>query len=166
MRRSVGSAAWNAFVAFVAVAALALGIAGVILGNNAKQSQPMGLGNIFTEASPNVNLTQAPGVTSLGVIFGFSLFQSGFGFGSVSGQIVTNTSGPQTIVIYEPLSIIAGYPIMVGAIPGLFILAIDNTTTYPVQFNIAPTQYDVTLEIPDIQPGQWFFTQPFFGAIS
>lgn len=77
MRRSVGSAAWNAFVAFVAVAALALGIAGVILGNNAKQSQPMGLGNMFTEASPNVNLTQAPGVTSLGVIFGFSLFQSG-----------------------------------------------------------------------------------------
>lgn len=164
MRKSGSQNLCNVGLLLAALTALGFAIAGLVLAIRAQHVQPLGYGNMFTEASPNVNMTEAPGVTSLVILMGFSLFQSGAGFGSMSGQIVVGSPGPQTIVISQPLSIIAGSPIVIGSIPGLIILAVDNTTTYPVQFVVSPTQYDVTLIIPDITVGTWFFTQPFFGA--
>lgn len=158
-----GQCLFNILLSLVVVAAFILGVVGTVLGNNALAS-PTGYGNAFTETSPNVNLTDAPGVSELFLIFGFTLLPGNFGFGSMSGRIVTTSSGPQNIVISNPLSTIANQPIVIGAIPGLLILAVDNTTTYPILFQIAPTPYDVTLVIPDIVPGTWLLTQPFFGA--
>lgn len=158
-----GQTVFNLIILLFVCAALALGIAGTVLGNNALQA-PVGFGNAFTETSPEVNLTDAPAVSELFLIFGFSLFPSGTGFGSMSGRIVTTASGAQNIVIYHPLSTVANQPIVIGAIPGLLVLAVDNTTTYPIHFEIAPTPFDVTLVIPDISPGTWLLTQPFFGA--
>ena len=158
-----GQCLFNILLSLVVVAAFVLGIVGTVLGHNALAT-PNGYGNAFTETSPNVNLTDAPGVSELFLIFGFSLLPLNFGFGSMSGRIVTTSSGPQNIVIYNPLSIVANQSIVIGAIPGLLILAVDNTTTYPILFQIAPTPFDVTLVIPDIAPGTWLLTQPFFGA--
>lgn len=166
-RPSSGGSWWLPTVivlAIVSFTALGLGIAGLVVGNTALE-RPAGFGNAFTEASTSVvNLTDAPGVSTIFVIFGCSLFPSGTGFGSMSGTLTVTSSGPQQIQFIGPLSSVVGSPVSVGAIPGLIVLAVDGSTTFPADFAIFPTDHDILLNIPNITPGTYSFTQPFYGV--
>lgn len=123
----------------------------------------VGIGNSYDETSPVVDLTSAPGVTSCSLIVGCSFFMPfGFGFGSLSGQIVVGSSGAQTIVLDGPLSVIAGRTIEFGVIPGLAISAANSADSFPVF--VSASGDDLTLTIPTIAPGTYNLTQPFLGV--
>jgi hypothetical protein len=157
------------FVSLIAVviACIAVGFGAAGYSNsNAALGRPIGYGNAFTEASTSVvNLTDAPGVTSLFAIFGCSIFPSGTGFGSMSGTIEVDTPGPIQIQFTNVMSTVVGVPVSVGSIPGLVIVAIDGTAVFPVEFDVFPDPHDILLVIENITvPGTYSFTQPFFGV--